>query len=123
MIELADPGFGRARFTGLDLTATNAASAGFICGAAQSAARIDANEVRVRLRRADTTVHEAQGRDLMGDQWQALLWLVNKVVEMGYVVEPGQLLMTGALGGAHPALPGEYVAEFGALGEVRVSVV
>ncbi len=123
MIELADPGFGRARFTGLDLIATNAASAGFICGAAQSAARVDANEVRVCLRRADTTLHEAQGRDLMGDQWQALLWLVNKVVELGYVIEPGQLLMTGALGGAHPALPGEYVAEFGALGEIRFSVV
>ena len=122
MIELADPGFGRTRFTGLDLLAANAASAGFICGTAQSAARVDANEVRVRLCRDDTTLHEAQGRDLMGDQWQALLWLVNTVVELGYVIEPGQLLMTGALGGAHPALPGEYVAEFGVLGEVRFSV-
>lgn len=122
MIELADPGFGRARFTGLDLIAANAASAGFISGVAQSAARVDANEARVCLSRDGVALHAAHGRDLMGDQWQALLWLVNKVVELGYVVEPGQLLMTGALGGAHPALPGEYVAEFGVLGEIRFSV-
>ena len=122
MIELADPGFGRARFTGLDLVAANAASAGFICGAAQSAARVDVNEVRVRLCHDNVVLHEAEGRDLMGDQWQALLWLVNKVIELGYVVEPGQLLMTGALGGAHPALPGEYLAEFGVLGELRFKV-
>jgi 2-keto-4-pentenoate hydratase len=64
----------------------------------------------------------------MGDQWEALRWLVNTVLAEGYAIEPGQLLMTGALGGAHPASPGRYRAEFGgpaaaALGAVEIDVV
>jgi len=122
MIELADPGFGRTRFNGLDLIATNSASAGFICGNPQLVTQIDVNDIPVRLSHAGTTLHAEQSRDLMGDQWQALLWLVNKVIDVGYQINPGQLFMTGALGGAHPALPGEYLAQFGTLGEVRFSV-
>ena len=122
MIELADPGFGRTRFTGLDLIAANSASAGFICGKPHMADQVDVNGIHVHLSRDGTTLHEAQSGDLMGDQWQALVWLVNKVIDAGYVIKPGMLFMTGALGGAHPALPGEYLSEFGALGEVRFRV-
>ena len=122
MIELADPGFGRTRFTGLDLIAANSASAGYICGKPQLADRIDVNGIQIRLSRDGTTLYEARSGDLFGDQWQALLWLVNKVIDAGYVINPGLLFMTGALGGAHPALPGEYLAEFGALGDVRFHV-
>ncbi len=122
MIELADPGFGRARFTGLDLIAANSASAGYICGKPHMADQIDVNGLQVRLSRDGTTLHEAQSGDLMGDQWQALLWLVNKVINAGYVIKPGMLFMTGALGGAHPASSGEYLAEFGVVGEVRFHV-
>lgn len=122
MIELADPGFGRTRFTGLDLIAANSASAGFICGKPHQADELDVNALQVRLRRDGAMLHEARSGDLMGDQWQALLWLVNKVIDAGYVIEPGMLFMTGALGGAHPALPGEYLAEYGELGEIRFHV-
>ena len=123
MIELADPGFGRVRFAGTDLIAANAASAGFIAGTAHTMTSVDVNSLTVRLSRDGSLLHEAQSTDLMGDQWQALLWLVNKVVALGYVIEPGQLLMTGALGGAHPAAPGAYLAEFGALGVLRFTIV
>ncbi len=122
MIELADPGFGRTRFNGLDLIAANSASAGFIRGTPQQAAQVEVNDISIRLSHGTTTLHEAQSRDLMGDQWQALLWLVNKVIDTGYQIHPGQLFMTGALGGAHPAAPGEYLAQFGPLGEVSFSV-
>ena len=123
MIELADPGFDRARMTGTDLIAANAASAGFIGGRAVSVGDIDVNEVRVHLRRDGETLHAARSGDLMEDQWQALTWLVNRVVELGYVIEAGHLLMTGALGGAHPAAPGKYAADFSALGVIDFEVV
>lgn len=122
MIELADPGFGRTRFTGLDLIAANSAAAGFICGKPHQADQLDVNALHIRLSRDGATLHEARSGELMGDQWQALLWLVNKVIDSGYVIHPGMLFMTGALGGAHPASPGEYVAEFGVLGEMRFQV-
>ena len=122
MFELADPGFARGRMTGEDLVAANAASAGFIRSTALQVSAIDINQVRVTLARDGERLHEAQASDLMGDQWQALLWLVNRIVELGDVIELGQLLMTGALGPAHPALPGNYVATFRGMGNVQFRV-
>ncbi len=122
MFELADPGFGRAAMTGTDLVAANSASAGYVCGPARSVQSVDPNATRVRLTKEGATLHEAEGRDLMGDQWEALRWLVNTVLAEGYAIAPGQLLMTGALGGAHPASPGRYRAEFSGLGAVEIDV-
>ena len=122
MIELADPGFDRIRMNGTDLIAANAASAGFIAGTRQSVGDLDVNDIRVTLRRDGESLHDARSGDLMGDQWAALMWLVNRVVEVGYMIEPGQLLMTGSLGPAHPALPGNYAADFGRLGIIGFGV-
>jgi 2-keto-4-pentenoate hydratase len=123
MIELADPGFGRVRMTGTDLIAANSASAGFIRGKARAVGDIDLEDVRVQLRRDGETLHQARSGDLMGGQWEALKWLVNRVIELGYVVEPGHLLMTGSLGPAHPAAPGKYTADFSELGAIEFDVV
>lgn len=122
VIELADPGFGRARITGVDLIAANAASAGFIAGAAVPASGIDVNALQVRLARDGLTLHEARASDLMGDQWRALAWLVNAVITRGHVVEPGDLLITGALGAPQAGVSGRYMATFGALGDLQFTV-
>lgn len=118
MIELADPGFGRVAITGTDLIAANAATAGFIRGPTRPWRDLQINAISVSLRRDGAILHEVRADVLMGDQWQALLWLVNAVIERGHVVEPGHLLMTGALGGAHPAAPGHYQALFTELGAI-----
>ncbi len=123
MIELADPGYDRTRMTGTDLIAANSASAGFIRGQARSVGDIALDEVNVQFRRDDETLHNARSGDLMGSQWEALKWLVNRVIEVGYVIEPGHLLMTGSLGPAHPAVPGKYVADFAELGAIEFNVV
>ena len=123
MIELADPGFDRTRMTGTDLIAANSASAGFIRGRAQSVGDFALDQVRVQLRRDGETLHQAVSGDLMGGQWEALKWLVNRVIELGYVVEPGHLLMTGSLGPAHPAAPGKYSADFSELGTIEFEIV
>lgn len=47
-----------------------------------------------------------------------LRWLVNKVIALGWTLEPGQLLITGALGRPLPAAPGRYRAQFRAGGEL-----
>jgi 2-keto-4-pentenoate hydratase len=122
MFELADPGFGRVALTGTDLVAANAACGEFVEGVPRPAAEADVNAVTVRLLLDGNTLHEVCAGALVGDQWRALHWLVNAVVAAGEVVEAGQLLMTGALGGAHPALPGRYRAEFGVLGDLEITV-
>ncbi len=122
MIELADPGFGRTRMSGTDLIAANSASAGFIRGRPAGLDAVDVNAVRVTLKRDGELLHEARSADLMGDQWEALKWLVNRVIEVGYVIDAGRLLMTGSLGPAHPAAPGRYTAEFSQLGVIEFDV-
>ena len=122
MIELADPGFDRARMTGTDLIAANSASAGFIRGRAVGLGAVDVNGVHVSFRRDGELLHEARSADLMGNQWEALKWLVNRVLEIGYVIEAGHLLMTGSLGPAHPSAPGRYTAEFSQLGTIEFDV-
>ena len=122
MIELADPGFDRARMTGTDLIAANSASAGFIRGRPATLGVFDVNAVHVSLKRDGELLHEARSGDLMGDQWQALKWLVNRVLELGYVIDAGHLLMTGSLGPAHPAAPGRYLAAFTGMGEIEFDI-
>jgi len=123
MFELADPGFGRVPIRGADLVAANAACGGFIEGAGRAVDTVDLDAERIVLQRDGVTLHEASGADLLGDHWQALRWLVNSLVARGEVIEAGQLLMTGALGAAHPAAPGVYTAAFSTLGTLEVTVV
>ena len=124
MIELADPGFGDAKATGLDLIAVNAASAAFLSGSDEPAWQdVDLNAVVVTFSCDGEILHEATADDVMGDQWQALLWLVNHITERGYRVEPDHVLMTGSIGRLHPAKPGSYVADYADLGKLTFDVV
>lgn len=123
MFELADPRFGAAGFRGTDMIAANLACGGFVEGQRRPLDGFDLNGVALRLARDGTLLHEARAADLMGDHWQALRWLINTVIARGAVIEPGQLLMTGALGPAQPAVPGHYRVEFTTLGSVEITVV
>jgi 2-keto-4-pentenoate hydratase len=60
---------------------------------------------------------------VMEDQWQALRWLINQTVSLGYTIKAGQLLMTGLIGGIHPARPGAHLADFGAAGCIAFEIV
>lgn len=123
MFELADTGFGRVAIRGTDMIATNLACGGFVEGSGRLPGEIDINAVSLVLERDGVVLHEARAADLGGDHWQALRWLVDSVIGRGLVIEPGQLLMTGALGPAQPATPGLYRADFGALGVVEAAIV
>lgn len=121
-IELADPGFGATKFRGEDLIATNSASAGWIEGETREVDDLDLNAQTVRFYRDDELLHEAESRVVLDDQWQALLWLINQTIAQGYEIAPSHLLLTGAIGGAHPGKPGHYRAQFGDLGELSFRV-
>jgi 2-keto-4-pentenoate hydratase len=58
----------------------------------------------------------------MGSQWSAALWLVNTMVEQGWTIKRGNVLMTGALGNMIPGKPGRYRADFGALGMIEFEI-
>lgn len=113
VIELPDIGYQDfAEIKPTDVIAGNAGSAGFIMGSEIELGDIDLNKLSMSLAKSDSTINTAASTDALGDQWEALHWLVNKIVEQGYIIEPDHILITGALGSIPPMEPGTYVANY-----------
>ena len=62
--------------------------------------------------------NQAVGSDLNRGQWKTLLWLVNNIIDQGWKIEPGQVLITGALGNMVKAKKGQYIATFSGVGQI-----
>lgn len=107
------------KFAAVDIIASNAGARHVILGAARAPAQIDVNSVGVTLYREGEVQAQGSGRDVLGDQWQALLWLVNRTVASGWQIEPGQVLITGTMGKPAKLRAGLYVADFGKLGRIE----
>lgn len=109
--------------TALDIVATNVAAQYFLVGEFIAPSTRDPNEAVARLTCNGKELNAGHARDAMGDQWSAALWLVNTMVEQGWTIEPGQVLLTGALGRMLLAQPGDCVADFGEWGQLTFRVV
>jgi len=119
VIELPDLGFAdMEHLKAVDIVAANVSAFQFIVGRKRGLEGMDLNNINAVLRLEGEEVNRGEGRDAMGDQWRAALWLVNTMVELGWRMEPGQIIITGALGNMIPGKPGAYVADFGALGQI-----
>ena len=122
-IELPEMAFDDMKaLKGVDIIAADVGAAKYIVGQTRPHKGLDLNEIKVALTMDGQPVNQGQGKDALGDQWKAALWLVNTVVEQGYKIEPGQVLMTGALGNMIPGKPGKYVADYGAFGKIAFEV-
>jgi 2-keto-4-pentenoate hydratase len=121
VIELPDAGFA-GKIRGVDLIAANVASASFIAGKEREFRGLDLNSIFVTLTLDGEVVNIGRGTDAIGDQWKAALWLINTILEQGWKIEPGQILITGALPKAIPGKPGKYVADFERLGEISFEI-
>ena len=44
--------------------------------------------------------------------------LINIIVRNGNTIEPGQFIISGAMGAMLPADPGSYTADFGSFGKI-----
>jgi 2-keto-4-pentenoate hydratase len=84
--------------------------------------KVDVGAVKVAMTLDGAEANKGAASDALGDQWKALLWLVNGAIEKGYTLEPGQVLITGAMGQMIPGKPGKYEADYGALGTLSFTV-
>ena len=122
MLELPDIGFEKPdRMGTFDLVAGNSASASYMVG--QAAAEIEPDEVVVSLYRDGEKAYEGKGSDAMDNQWFAVGWLIQQIIEAGYEIKEGQYLMTGSLGMPVPCIPGKYVADYGTFGRIEFEAV
>lgn len=106
----------------IDIVATNVAAAAYIVGDFVAPAARDPNDVEPRLVCNEREINRGSARDALGDQWQAALWLVNTMMDLGWTIETGQILLTGALGRMVPAQPGRCTATYGKWGTIELSI-
>ena len=124
VIELPDVRFENLKtVTGIDLIVNNVAAKAYIISEQTfSIDAFDLNQIQVRLRKDNTDVNSGKGSDASGDQWQALLWLINSSLQTGYEIKAGQLMITGALGNMVKAEPGTYQAVYSELGSIEFQI-
>jgi 2-keto-4-pentenoate hydratase len=68
-------------------------------------------------------IDTAAGAAALGDPLAVVAWLANTLGQYGIALEPGHLVMTGALHAAVPMAAGDvFRAEFDRLGPVTVRV-
>lgn len=123
VIELPDFGFGDAnKLKTIDIVAANASSRFFILGKPIELDKINPDNVKVVLNLNVEIANQGRGSDLKDGQWNTLLWLVNNVIDQGWEIEPGQVLITGALGNIVKAKKGQYIATFSGLGQISFKI-
>jgi 2-keto-4-pentenoate hydratase len=87
-------------------------------------ADVDVRLIGMVLTRNGALVDTGAGAAALGNPLAVVAWLANTLAVDGIGLEPGHVIMTGALHAAVPMLPGEeYLAEFDRLGSVRIRVV
>ena len=122
-LELPDLGFdSEVGVTGEAIVAANAGARYYVLGAPVSVEQVDVNAVRAKLYNDGELDQRGEATQVMGNQWRALFWLINSLVEQGWVLQPGQVLLSGAMGEMIPVETGVYEARFSGLGEVRIQV-
>lgn len=123
VIEIPETGFGALeKLKAEDIVAANVGSAAFIAGAQKPLANDDLDGLTVELISGGEILYQGRGSDAMGGQREALLWLVNSVLDNGWKIEKGNILITGALGKVVPANPGRYEARYGRLGNISFEI-
>lgn len=123
-IELPDLAFtDMKQLKAADINASAISSKGFIMGKPVSLGGApDINELVPVLSLDGAEVNRGKGSDALGNQWETAIWLVNKMLEQGWTMEKGDVLLTGALGNMLPGKPGSYVYDAGALGGIEFTV-
>jgi len=104
-----------------DVVASNVSAYRFIAGP-QMAFDTAVAGTNVTLTRDGELVNRGTGRDAMGDPVEAYRWMARKAAALGYPLEPGMVMLTGALGRIVDAESGTYVASFGPLGELTFTI-
>ena len=111
------------KVTAADVVAANVGASKFIVGARIAPKTIEnPDALAVSLQRDGKKLHGTTGADAVGGQAQNLMTLINQIIEQGHVIHQGDIIISGALGGAKPGEKGAYTADFGALGTIAFKI-
>jgi 2-keto-4-pentenoate hydratase len=82
----------------------------------------DVRKYPVSLERDRAELFSSFASDADGDPYNVYGWMVTRIRQLGYWLEPGMILITGSLGRVVDAEPGTYVAHYGKLGELQFKI-
>lgn len=108
--------------TAISLVSSNVASNHYIIGKPQYFDMNSINDFSTTLSKNGVIINQGQATDAMGDQKAALVWMINRLLAIGYPLQRDHLLITGALGTMLPAEKGQYEARFG-IGPEKNSII
>lgn len=121
-IEVASANFADGQPTGNDMICVNTNSTQVIIGKPQEIAELDLNTLPIKFYLNGELAGQGTGADALECQWQCLLWLVNKVLALGYKIRKDDIFFTGALGQVLPGVVGQYHADFAELGSIKFNL-
>ncbi len=108
-----------------DTIADNASSGKYVLGDARVAlSDVDLPACEMTLMENDVIVSTGDGAACLGNPLNAALWLAKKIVETGWPLRAGDVIMSGALGPFVDVRPGSiYELNISGLGTVRTRFV
>ncbi|MEW6266960.1 MAG: fumarylacetoacetate hydrolase family protein [Thermodesulfobacteriota bacterium] len=108
-----------------DTVADNASGAGIVPGDVLTAVKnIDLKTVGMVLEHNGVMAATAAGAEVLGHPALAVAWLANKLAEYDQSLEPGEIILSGALTKAWGIASGDvFRASFGGLGSVKAKFV
>jgi 2-keto-4-pentenoate hydratase len=104
-----------------DMVADNALCSHVVLGEPVAHAGLDLRLVGVVMSRSGEIIATGAGASVLGDPARSVAWLANALAERGQHIDAGDVVITGAVAGAHAAAPGDtFRVEFDRLGAVEV---
>lgn len=101
--------------------ADNACCGWLVVGLPMSPRIIDLAAAQMTLTADGDVIAEGRGVDCMGHPLESYRWFLGQAAAQGWTIEPGSLLLTGALGPPKPMEPGiSYTVDMGALGALSL---
>lgn len=108
----------------LDLIAVDVAARRVIIGEGMNLDEVgDVNTITAAAKYEGQIVSQVAATNVMGNQWAALLFLVEKLNSRGYQVKKGDIIITGAMNTMFPAARGTYEVDYGKLGMIKFKVI
>lgn len=122
-IEIIDSRIHDWKFKFEDTVADNGSSAGAILGEGRKALNeIDLPKVKMDVYKNNEQIDSAYGSAVLGNPIKAVAWLANEVGAYDITLNPGEIILAGALAKAVPIEAGDsFKADFENLGTVTAS--
>ncbi|MCB1876398.1 MAG: hypothetical protein KDH88_10515 [Chromatiales bacterium] len=106
-----------------DIIALNAGARQVVIGKAIEPGSIDVNGLTLSAHHEGKLVTQGNtGKNIWGNQWQALLFLVEKLNERGYQIRKGNVAISGTVSPMVPVERGHYTFDYGPLGTLQFQV-